>query len=95
MLEVSTVIEGSDMGPRLPPFVISDTVHTRERQHAWARCLWNSSGGDLVISVFWHYASLSDFVLTEDMKEPDDQDTDGGRSRSDGKQSSRSDSKRM
>lgn len=25
---VSTVIEGSDMGPRLPLFVVSDTVHT-------------------------------------------------------------------
>lgn len=86
---VSTVIEGSDTGPRLPLFVVSDTVHT------WAWCLWNSLCGDLLTSVFWHYVSLSYFVLIEDMKEPDDQDTDGGRSRSVGKQSSRSDSKRM
>lgn len=86
---VSTVMEGCDMGPRLPPFVILDTAHT------WAWCLWNSLWGDLLTSVFWHYVLLSDFVLPEDMKEPDDQDTDGERSRSDGKQSSRSNSKRM
>lgn len=70
---------------------------TPECQHTRALVLGEFIvGNDLLISVFWHDAFLSDFVPTEDMKEPDDQDTDEGRSgsRSDGRQSSRSDSKR-
>ena len=47
-------------------------------------------GRDLSISVFRPYVFLSRFVLTEAMKEPDDQDTEEGGSRSDGKPSARS-----
>lgn len=71
---------------------LGHSAGTRVPAHVTFGACGIHDGRDLLVSVFRPYVFLSHFVLTEDMKEPDDQDTDGGRSgsRSDGKQAHRS-----
>lgn len=82
VIQVPTFNEVHDVAHSLPLYLILGTVQAQECQHTWPVVLVEFiMGRDLLISVFRPYVFLSHFVLTDNMKEPDDQDTsDGGRS---------------